>query len=265
MASPLQVHHDACIDEGMNYVMSSYCETNVQAQLIALYTRLADNPDSEFGWSKGKTNACQLGYSDVWLDRLHDVVWESAAAVGNPFKLGAIVSGETVLDAGCGAGADACVAALLVGNTGKVIGVDCTPAMIYKAQRNAHLAELDNTAFYVTDINNLPIADNTVDVVISNGAINLAENKEKVFQELYRVLKSGGRLQIADMIRESDVCSSFDSDNESWADCVQGTLPVIKLLEVISDAGFTDVELLELTGYKTSVSTNGALIRAIRP
>ena len=245
--------------------MSSCCETYVQAQLIALYTKLADNPDSEFGWSKGKTNARQLGYSEAWLERLHDTVWESAAAVGNPFKLGEIVPGETVLDVGCGAGADACVAALLVGNTGKVIGVDCTPAMINKAQRNAQLAELNNTEFYITDINNLPIADNTVDVVISNGAINLSENKEKVFQELYRVLKSGGRLQIADMIRESDVCVSSDAANESWADCVQGTLPVIKLLDVISDAGFTDVELLELTGYKTSESTNGALIRAVRP
>ena len=244
--------------------MSSCCDTNVQAQLIALYTKLADKPDSDFGWSKGITNARRLGYSEAWLERLHDVVWESAAAVGNPFKLGEIVSGETVLDAGCGAGADACVAALLVGNTGKVIGVDCTPAMINKAQNNAQLADLDNTEFYVTDINNLPIADGTVDVVISNGAINLSENKEKVFQELYRVLKSGGRLQIADMIRDSDIFSSADFDSESWADCVQGTLPVIKLLEVISDAGFADVELLELTGYKTSESTNGALIRAVR-
>jgi len=152
--------------------MSSCCKTNVQAQLIALYTKLADNPDSEFGWSKGKTNARQPGYSDTWLDRLPDVVWESAAAVGNPFKLGEIASGQSVLDVGCGAGADACVAALLVGDTGKVIGVDCTPAMINKAQRNAQLSELENTEFFVADINNLPMADNTVDVVISNGAIN---------------------------------------------------------------------------------------------
>jgi SAM-dependent methyltransferase len=207
--------------------MSSCCDTNVQAQLIALYTTLADNPDSEFGWSKGKANARQLGYSEAWLDRLPDAVWESAAAVGNPFKPGEIASGQTVLDAGCGAGADACVAALLVGNTGKVIGIDCTPAMINKAQRNAQLAELDNTAFYVMDINYLDITDSTVDVVISNGAINLSANKEKVFQELYRVLKPGGRLQIADVIRESDVCTdvctSADPGKESWADCVQGT------------------------------------------
>ena len=100
-----------------------------------LSTKLAQRPDSDFGWSKGKANARQLGYSDTWLRRLPDIVWESAAAVGNPFKLGEIVPGQTVLDVGCGAGADACVAALHVGSTGKVIGVDCTPAMIDKARK----------------------------------------------------------------------------------------------------------------------------------
>jgi arsenite methyltransferase len=245
--------------------MSSCDETNIQAELIALYTKLAESPDSDFGWSKGKANARQLGYSDTWLSRLPDVVWESAAAVGNPFKLGEIGSGQTVLDVGCGAGADACVAALHVGNTGKVIGVDCTPAMIDKARKNARHAALDNIEFHEADITNLPIADNSVDVVISNGAINLSENKDRVFQELYRVLKPGGRLQIADMIRVSEVCCSSVSDAGSWADCVQGTLTADKLLEIITNAKFTDAVLLELTGYKTSKSTNGALVRALRP
>jgi arsenite methyltransferase len=244
--------------------MSSCDETNMQAELIALYTRLAQRPDSDFGWSKGKANARHLGYSDTWLRRLPDIVWESAAAVGNPFKLGGIRPGQTVLDVGCGAGADACVAALHVGNTGKVIGVDCTPAMIDKARKNARYAALDNIEFHQADIANLPIADNAIDVVISNGAINLCENKVRVFQELYRVLKPGGRLQIADMVRVTEVCCSSSSDEESWADCVQGTLPVDKLLEMITNARFTDAILLELTGYKTSKSTNGALVRALR-
>ncbi|MEN8108234.1 MAG: methyltransferase domain-containing protein [Pseudomonadota bacterium] len=230
-----------------------------------MYTKLADKPDSGFGWSKGKANARQLGYSAAWLDQLPDVVWESSSAVGNPFKLGEIDSGQTVLDIGCGAGADACVAALLVGNKGKVIGVDCTPAMIDKARKNARHVALDNIDFHEADIASLPIADNTVDVVISNGAINLSENKDKVFQELYRVLKPGGSLQIADMVRESeDSCSSV-SEAGSWADCVQGTLLPDKLLEIITDAGFIDAELVELTGYRTSASTIGALVRALRP
>jgi len=243
--------------------MSSCSDKNVQAELIALYTKLAEQPNSELGWNKGKANARQLGYSDTWLERLPDVVWESAAAVGNPFKLCEISPGQTVLDVGCGAGADACVAALHVGNTGKVIGVDCTPAMIDKARSNARHAALDNIEFYKADIANLPVADNSVDVVISNGAINLSENKDKVFQELYRVLKPGGHLQIADMVRESEGCCS-ELDTGSWADCVQGTLLPDKLLKIITNAGFSDAVLVELTGYKTSKSTNGALVRALR-
>jgi len=245
--------------------MSSCGETNIQAELIALYTKLAERPDTDFGWSKGKANARQLGYSDTWLRRLPDVVWESSAAVGNPFKLGEISSAQTVLDVGCGAGADACVAALLVGNTGKVIGVDCTAAMIDKARKNARHAALDNIEFHEADIANLPIADNAIDVVISNGAINLSEYKDRVFQELYRVLKPGGRLQIADMVRVSELCCSSAADEGSWADCVQGTVSADKLLEIITNANFTDAMLLELTGYRTSSSTNGALVRALRP
>jgi arsenite methyltransferase len=244
--------------------MSSCSNTNTQLELIALYTKLAERPDSDFGWSKGKANARQLGYSQTWLDQLPDVVWESAAAVGNPFKLGEIVSGETVLDVGCGAGADACVAALLVGNTGKVIGVDCTPAMIIKARKNAVHAALDNIEFHEADITDLPVPDNSIDVITSNGAINLSENKDKVFQELYRVLKPGGRLQIADMVRVSESCCASDAKAESWADCVQGTLTVDTLLEIISNAGFKNTTLIKLTGYKTSEITNGALVRAIR-
>lgn len=245
--------------------MSTCDGTKMQTELITLYTKLAEKPDSDFGWNKGKANARQLGYSEAWLERLPDIVWESAAAVGNPFKLGKINAGQTVLDIGCGAGADACVAALLVGNTGKVIGVDCTPAMIEKARLNARHAALNNIDFHEADIAGLPVADNSIDVVITNGAINLSKDKYSVFQELFRVLKPGGRLQIADMVRISeDICVS-ESTGGTWADCVQGTLTADKLLEIITDTGFTDAILMELTGYRTSNITNGALVTALRP
>ena len=244
--------------------MNSGRDKNVQAELIALYTRLAEQPDSAFGWRTGKANARQLDYSESWLNLLPDVVWESAAAVGNPFKLGAISPGQTILDIGCGAGADACIAALQVGKTGKVVGVDCTQAMVDKALNNARLTGLNNIVFLKADFASLPVAKHSVDVVISNGAINLAENKVRVFQELYRVLKPGSRLQIADMVRAAGSCCPAP-DTESWADCIQGTLLPGKLLEIINRAGFTDADIVELTGYKTSISTNGALICALRP
>ena len=245
--------------------MSACDETKIQAELITLYTKLAEKPGSDFGWNKGKANARQLGYSETWLERLPEIVWESAAAVGNPFKLGKINAGQTVLDIGCGAGADACVAALLVGNSGKVIGVDCTPAMIEKARLNARHAALNNIDFHEADITGLPVADNSIDVVISNGAINLSKDKYSVFQELFRILKPGGRLQIADMVRISEDSCVSESTGGTWANCVQGTLTADKLLEIITETGFTDAILMELTGYRTSNITNGALVTALRP
>lgn len=151
---------------------------NTRAKLLALYTRLANDPDSDFGWGHGKENARALGYADEWLSRLPECVWESAAAVGNPFSLGAINLGETVVDVGCGAGTDACVAALLVGSDGSVFGIDCTPAMIDKATRNAAASGLTNVFFHEAEMAELPLPDACADVVISNGAINLAENKD---------------------------------------------------------------------------------------
>jgi ubiquinone/menaquinone biosynthesis C-methylase UbiE len=136
----------------------------------ALYTELALHPGRDFGWGKGKENARSLGYDERWLDRLPAFVWESAAAVGNPFRLGPIMPGETVVDLGCGAGADLCIAALLVGNHGRAIGIDITPAMVAKAEKAARLVGLTNVTFHVADIAMLPLNNASVDVAISNGA-----------------------------------------------------------------------------------------------
>jgi len=239
---------------------------NTRAQLLALYTRLANDPDSDFGWGRGKENARELGYADEWLNRLPECVWESAAAVGNPFSLGAINLGETVVDVGCGAGTDACVAALLVGSDGSVFGIDCTPAMIDKATRNAAASGLTKVFFHEAEMAELPLPDACADVVISNGAINLAENKDAVLREVFRLLRPGGRLQIADMVRTPTTGNSACcSGEESWADCVSGTLEPDVFLAMLETAGFLDVELTAFTGYKTSASTIGALIKAVKP
>jgi SAM-dependent methyltransferase len=239
---------------------------NPLEQVRLLYTELAQNPGKDFGWGKGKKNAGMLGYADEWLRRLPDIVWESAAAVGNPFSLGHIHPGETVIDIGCGAGADACIAAMLVGKGGKVFGIDCTPAMIAKASRSASVSGLPQAVFQEAEMTELPLPDCTADAVISNGAINLAMDKDAVLAEVYRVLRSGGRLQIADMVRDTSAEDSAGcSSDESWADCVSGTLEPGTFLLMLSRAGFVDVELAGFTGYRTSSSTIGALFKAIKP
>lgn len=174
--------------------MSEICSNSrgqpVGDQVRSLYTELAQRPDQNFGWGKGKDNARVLGYDPAWLQRVPAAVWESAAAVGNPFSLGPIRAGETVIDLGSGAGADVCVAALLVGETGRVIGVDFTAAMAEKARANAILAGLHNVTIHEADIAELPLPDARADVVISNGSINLSPRKACAVKEAFRVSSS---------------------------------------------------------------------------
>jgi ubiquinone/menaquinone biosynthesis C-methylase UbiE len=254
--------------------VSTYKQPDSLKPILALYTRLADDPSTDFGWGKGPDNARALGYAEDWLERLPAIVWESSAAVGNPFAVSPINSGSTVLDLGCGAGADACIAALLVGDQGAVIGLDCTPAMVTKARANAATAGLGHTRFQQADIDSgdLPLADGSVDVIISNGAINLANDKARVLAEAFRVLRPGGRMQIADMVKDpaaTTECCAYRSNNddaaESWADCVSGTLAPETFVELLIAAGFKSAELVSLTGYRTAPHTVGALFRAHKP
>jgi arsenite methyltransferase len=250
----------------MNQCDNDCSAENPLEQIRLLYTELAQHPEKDFGWGKGKKNACALGYDEEWLNHLPDIVWESAAAVGNPFSLGTIHAGETVVDIGCGAGADACIAAMLVGNEGKVFGIDCTLAMVTKATENANVSGFPQAVFQEAEMTELPLPDCTADIVISNGAINLTEDKDTVLEEVFRVLRPGGRLQIADMVRHPSIeDSACCSDEESWADCVSGTLEPDTFLSMLTKAGFNDVELVGFTDYRTATNTTGALFKAIKP
>ena len=228
----------------------------------ALYTELALHPEKDFGWGKGQENARNLGYLEQWLARLPAAVWESAAAVGNPFRLGPIMLSETVVDLGCGAGADLCIAALLVGNQGHATGIDITPAMVAKAKETAALMGLNNVELHVADIATLPLEDASADVVISNGAINLSSHKPCVFKEVFRILRPGGRFQFADMVREDVMAASSCG---SWADCVSGTVEPRRYLDMLEAAGFRDAEMVSFTGYRTAATTIGATFRASKP
>ena len=243
-------------------------------QIIELYTELAQNPDKDFGWDKGLSNAQAHGYKHEWIEAIPSQVWQYCAAVGNPFTQSDIKKGDTVVDLGCGAGVDLMVSALLVGDQGKVIGVDITPEMVKKATYHASLAGFSNVKVLESSFDTIDVDDESVDVVISNGAINLTSCKESVFAEIYRILKPHGKLFFADMIDisvEKENCCSIEknsscctADDEDWANCVAGTLRQDKLIEIIEKSGFKEVECTGLTHYTTSETTQGATFKATK-
>ena len=180
------------------------------------YAEVAACPMNGFHFHTGKFLADRLGYPAERVDALPDSAVESFAGVGNPFSWGDLQSAETVVDLGCGAGFDMILAAEMVGPEGLVIGVDMTPAMLNKARHNAALLGLSNVNPREGFLEELPIADGTADVVISNGVINLCPDKETVLAEAFRVLKPGGRLQISDIIVENGVPEGAKQDIALW-------------------------------------------------
>ena len=233
--------------------------------ILDLYTELANNPDKDFGWDTGIQNARNHDYKEAWIEALPEEIWNYCAAVGNPFNAGELQEGDSILDIGCGAGVDLCVASLLVGDSGNVFGIDVTPAMVEKAKYHAAIAGLSNITVYEGSFDRLPIGDGTVNIVISNGAINLAGSKEVVFSEIYRVLINGGYLYFSDMIKDENNLEEICCSKDSWANCVAGTLRSDDLIQLLEAAGFVDAKLLSTNHYKTSSSTVGATFSARKP
>ena len=180
------------------------------------YTEVASCPWKGFHFHTGRFLADRLGYPAERVESLPDSVIESFAGVGNPFSWGDLAPGETVIDLGSGAGFDALLAAQMVGQDGRVIGVDMTPAMLSKARTNAQLLGQTNIEFREGLLEALPVADDSVDVVISNGVINLCPDKATVLGEAHRVLKPGGRMQIADIIVGKAVPDGAKQDIALW-------------------------------------------------
>jgi SAM-dependent methyltransferase len=180
------------------------------------YTDVATCPMKGFHFHTGRLLADRLGYPAERVERLPDAAIESFAGVGNPFAWGDPAPGETVLDMGSGAGFDAMLAALLVGPAGQVIGVDMTSAMLAKARASAAAVGLDNVAFREGYLEALPVDDSSVDVVISNGVLNLCPDKAAVLAEAYRVLRPGGRMQLSDIVVAREVPEDAKADIALW-------------------------------------------------
>jgi arsenite methyltransferase len=182
----------------------------------AEYSEVAVHPDKGFHFHTGRPLAGLLGYEEAWLEGISPLAVESFAGTGNPFSLGALHSGERVVDVGSGAGLDSLITARMVGTDGQVAGVDMTPAMLQKARRAAAESGIDNVAFREGYGEALPVAGAWADVVISNGVLNLMPDKAAALLEMARVLKPNGRLQIADILVEKPVPPGAKRNIDLW-------------------------------------------------
>jgi SAM-dependent methyltransferase len=180
------------------------------------YAEVAVCPTKGFHFHTGRPLTTRLGYDPGEVDWLPEPVIESFAGVGNPFALGRLVPGETVVEIGSGAGLDAILAARQVGPAGRVVGIDMTPAMLAKARTNARLVGATNVEFREGLAEAVPVADAFADVVISNGVINLCPDKEAVYREVFRILRPGGRIQIADIVVKEAVPTDAKDDISLW-------------------------------------------------
>lgn len=182
---------------------------------------------------------------------------------GNPVALASLREGETVLDLGAGAGFDCFLAADKVGRTGRVIGVDMTPEMLEKARGNVEKGDYGNVEFRLGEIENLPVADNSVDAVISNCVINLAPDKGRVFKEAYRVLKPGGRLMVSDIVLLKELPDFIRNSIAAYVGCISGAMMKDEYIEVIREAGFHEAKIIDETVFPIEYMANDPTAKAI--
>lgn len=230
----------------------------LEAKVKDMYRAVAEQPHATYHFEMGRALAERLGYDPEVLDQVPQAAIESFAGVGHHFDLADLQPGEHVLDLGSGSGMDAFVAARAVGPTGRVTGVDMTPEQLAKAERLRVAGEFHQVVFTEGYIEDLPVEDGSIDVVISNGVINLAADKPRVFREMARVLRPGGRLAISDIVTRVQLSSSIVCNTDLWAACIGGAAQQDDYQQAIEDAGCR-VELMKTNPYEfLSGSARGA-------
>ena len=214
------------------------------------------------GCSTQDTVSKAIGYSDEEINAVPDGA-NLGLGCGNPTALASLAEGETVLDLGAGAGFDCFLAANKVGKTGKVIGVDMTPEMLEKARENAQKGDYANIEFRLGEIENLPVADNSVDVIISNCVINLSPDKKRVFSEALRVLKPCGRLMVSDIVLLKELPDFIRDSIAAYVGCVAGAMMKGDYLAAIRGAGFEPVEVVDETFFPVDGLVNDPMAKAV--
>lgn len=192
--------------------------------------------------STASTDSERLGYDPAELKNLPEGA-DMGLGCGNPAAIASLKPGETVLDLGSGGGIDCFLAAKRVGEKGRVIGVDMTPDMVGKARRNAEKAGFSNVEFRLGEIEHMPVADNTVDVIISNCVINLSPDKPQVFHEAFRVLKKGGRVAVSDIVATAVLPEDVMKNLALYTGCIAGASPIPDVERMMTNAGFVDISI----------------------
>ncbi len=218
------------------------------------YGKIADNTQPGCGCSPSQGSCCDPEndiqenlaihlYQDTNVSELPSEVTDISLGCGDPVTLASLTEGQTVLDLGSGGGIDCFLAAKKVGQTGKVIGVDMTPAMIDRARINKEKMSVTNVDFRLGEIEHLPVSDDSVDVIISNCVINLSPDKPGVFREAFRVLKPGGKLAVSDIVTDGDLPDIIMESLSAWAGCIAGAMDVNDYVIGLQEAGFVDVQV----------------------
>lgn len=214
-----------------------------------MYEEVAVRPDEEFHFPTGRSSCLHLGYPEDELDAIPDRAVDSFAGVGYPFLADVIRPGDTVVDVGSGSAVDALVAARATGPDGLVYGVDVTPAMIERAEHNIRKTGAEHVRIVEGHAEDLPLEDESADVVTSNGVFNLVPDKAKAFRGVHRILRPGGRIQIADIVLSKPVSPESKSDPQLWAECIVGAEPEETYLDLIRSAGFERLAVIDRLDY----------------
>jgi arsenite methyltransferase len=233
-------------------------EEKVRKMVREGYSKIAKAKKSDCGCECGTAITSEIiGYSKKELNSVPEDA-DLNLGCGNPVALASLKPGETVIDLGSGAGLDCFLAANKVGPTGKVIGVDMTSEMLDKARANLRKSKHTNVEFRLGEIENLPVADNTADAIISNCVINLSPNKPRVFAEAFRALKPNGRLMISDIVLLREIPEALRKSVEAYIGCVAGAEKKEEYIDQIKRAGFKDVQIVEETQLPFEVIVSSA-------
>jgi len=253
---PLEVVKVSHVPPEAKFAAATDLAPIVTRAVQALYTEVATSPEREYHFPLGLEALRFVGYPDADLRKLPPTATESFAGVGYPFATDSIRPEDTVLDIGSGSGTDILYASLKAGPKGRVFGLDFTPAMIAKARANIDRMGAKNVEILEGNATKIPLPDASVDVVTSNGVLNLVPDKPAAFREIFRVLKPGGRLQLADIVVQEDVGAVCGLNPQLWADCIGGAAVEAEYLRTIREVGFQDLRTVKRLDYFSKSSSD---------